>query len=495
MNKLQLLMPTHRKLRRWIGFLVMTFLLVVVSRLPAAADTAKHYSDLQFPTLGEVQVPKYTRYKLDNGMVVYLMEDHELPLVGGTALVRTGDRFEPPQKVGLGSITGQVMRTGGTTVHSGDELNQLLEQRAASVETGIGTTSGSANFSALSRDLDRVFDLFAEVIQKPAFAQDKLDFAKRQAAGQIARRNDDPNAIAGREFQKLIYGETSPYARTVEYATLGKISRDDLVAFYERSFHPETMILGIIGDFDSAKMRSLIQEKFGKWSPKSPPTKSILPSVSQAKQGGVFFVDQPQLTQSYVQIGHLGGQLNSPDYPALDVLNQVMNGFGGRLFNEVRSRQGLAYSVYSFWSPNFDYPGTFAAGGQTRSDATVPFIKSVRAEIDKLRTKPITPTELAFAKDQVLNSFVFKFQDPGQTLSRLMRYEYFGYPADFLFRYQQGVKTTKIEDVQRVAQKYLQPDKLVTLVVGSNAAIQPPLSNVSTNVTSLDITIPQPNQG
>lgn len=494
MNKLKLLIP-YRKIRRLLGFLVMTFLLVVVSRLPASADTAKHYTDLNFAPLAEVQIPKYTRYKLNNGMVVYLMEDHELPLVGGTALVRTGDRLEPADKIGLGAITGQVMRTGGTSVHSGDQLNQLLEQRAASVETGIGTTSGSASFSALSRDVDAVFDLFAEVIQKPAFAQDKLDFAKRQAAGQIARRNDDPNGIAGREFQKLIYGETSPYARTVEYATLSKISRDDLVAFYEQSFHPETMILGIIGDFESAKMRSLIEDKFGKWLPKTQPPKAIVPTAAQAKQGGVFFVNQPQLTQSYVQMGHLGGQLNSSDYANLDVLNQVMNGFGGRLFNEVRSRQGLAYSVYSFWSPNFDFPGTFSAGGQTRSDATVPFIKAVRAEIEKLRSKPITETELAFAKDQVLNSFVFKFQDPVQTLSRLMRYEYFGYPADFLFRYQQGVKATTIEDVQRVAQKYLQPDKLVTLVVGNNAAIQPPLSSVSSDVTSLDITIPQPNQG
>lgn len=493
MNKLQLLIP-YRKIRRWLGFLVMTFLLVVVSRLPAAADMAKHYTDLNFAPLAEVQIPKYTRYKLNNGMVVYLMEDHELPLVGGTALVRTGDRLEPADKIGLAGITGQVMRTGGTTVHSGDELNQLLEQRAASVETGIDTTSGSASFSALSRDLDTVFDLFAEVIQKPAFAQDKLDFAKRQAAGQIARRNDDPNGIAGREFQKLIYGESSPYARTVEYATLSKIDRDDLVAFYGQYFHPESMILGIIGDFESDKMRSLIEEKFGKWSPPNQPPKPIVPAASQAKQGGVFFINQPQLTQSYVQMGHLGGLLSSPDYAALDVLNQVMNGFGGRLFNEVRSRQGLAYSVYSFWSPNFDYPGVFLAGGQTRSDATVPFIKSVRAEIEKLRSKPITATELAFAKDQVLNSFVFKFQAPVQTLSRLMRYEYFGYPADFLFRYQQGVKATTIEDVQRVAQKYLQPEQLVTLVVGNNAAIQPPLSSVGAEVTSLDITIPPPGK-
>ena len=475
----------------WLGLLLVTILLVVMSHFPAIAATAKHYTELKFDPLPEIQLPKYTRYKLDNGMVVYLMEDHELPLVGGTALIRTGDRLEPADKVGLATLVGEVMRTGGTTEHTGDELNQLLEQRAASVETGIGETSGSASFSTLSEDLGMVFDLFASVIQKPAFAQDKLDLAKKQEAGQIARRNDDPNGIAGREFTKLIYGNDSPYARTVEYQTLNKISREDLVAFYKQYVHPENMILGIIGDFDSAKMRSLIQEKFGNWKPESKPPQPTVPSASQMKQGGIFFVNQPQLTQSYVQIGHIGGQLNSPDYPALDVLNEVLNGFGGRLFNEVRSRQGLAYSVYGFWSPRYDFPGTFSAGGQTRSDATVPFIKAVRAEIEKIRTTPVTPEELASAKDQVLNSFVFNFQDPGQTLSRLMRYEYYGYPEDFLFRYQRAVKATTIEDVQRVAKKYLQPDKLVTLVVGNASAIVPPLTSLSANVTSLDITIPE----
>lgn len=479
------------KFFRWLGLLMVTMLLVVVSHLPAIAAPPRHYTELEFPPLPEIQVPEYTRFKLNNGMVVYLMENHELPLVGGSTLIQTGNRLEPTDKVGLASLVGEVMRTGGTTKHTGDELNQLLEQRAASVETGIGTNSGSASFSALSEDLEFVFDLFAEVMQTPVFAQDKIELAKKQMAGQIARRNDDPNAIARREFQKLLYGNTSPYARTMEYETLNNISRDNMVAFYEQYFHPANIILGIVGDFDSTQMRSLIQEKFGNWKPASKPPKIEIPSASQAKQEGIFVVNQPQLTQSYVQLGHLGGKLNNPDYPALDVLNQVMNGFGGRLFNEVRSRQGLAYSVYGFWNPAFDYPGTFVAGGQTRSDGTVPFIQAILSEIEELRTTPITPTELAFAKDQILNSFVFNFQDPAQTLSRLMRYEYFNYPKDFLFEYLEGVKATSIEDVQRVAQKYLQPNQLVTLVVGNPAAIQPPLTNLSNNVTSLDITIPE----
>ncbi|NEO02460.1 MAG: insulinase family protein, partial [Moorea sp. SIO3I7] len=232
------------KYLKWIGLLVVTMLVVVlVSRLPAIADTPRHYDELDFDPLPAIQLPDYTRYQLDNGMVVYLMEDHELPLVSGTAMIRTGDRLEPADKIGLATMAGEVMRTGGTNQHSGNELNVLLEEKAASVETSIDTSSGSASFSALSEDLDLVFDLFAEVIQKPAFARAKLALAKQQLAGQIARRNDDPGDIASREFRKLIYGDTSPYARTIEYEHLDNISRNDLITFSQRYVYPENMIL------------------------------------------------------------------------------------------------------------------------------------------------------------------------------------------------------------------------------------------------------------
>ena len=139
-------------------------------------------------------------------------------------------------------------------------------------------------------------------------------------------------------------------------------------------------------------------------------------------------------------------------------MNGVLNGFGGRLHNEIRSRQGLAYSVYGVWQGGYDYPGVFVAGGQTRSDTTTQFIKSLKEEIERLRTQPITEAELNYAKDSILNSFVFKFQTPSQTLSRMMTYEYYGYPQDFIFDYQQGVKNTQIDDILKVAQEYLHPD-------------------------------------
>lgn len=471
---------------------VFAFVAVTFNFSPAATAAAKHYTDLKFAPLPEIKLPKYERFVLQNGLVVYLMEDHELPLVSGTAMVRAGSRWEPADKVGLAGFTGAVMRTGGTKQHSPDELNEMLEQRAASVEVNIGEVAGSASFESLTEDVDTVFGLFAEVLQEPVFAQEKLDLAKTQAKGGIARRNDDPDDIASREFRKLIYGKDSPYARMTEYATVDAIAREDLVQFHQKYFQPNNIILGMVGDFDSKKMRSLIQAKFGNWARNPKFTKPTVPEVSSANQGGVFLVNQPQLTQSSVLIGHLGGKFDNPDYAALDVLNDVLNGFGGRLFNEVRSRQGLAYSVYGYWSPRFDYPGMFIAGGQTRSDATVQFVKAVQAELKRVQTQPITAAELARAKESTLNSFVFNFQDPSQTLSRLMRYEYYGYPADFLFRYQKAVAATTVADVQRVAKQYLKPDNLVTLVVGNQTAIQPPLTQLAAQVTPIDVAIPSP---
>ncbi|GAB4147762.1 MAG: pitrilysin family protein [Cyanobacteria bacterium J069] len=461
---------------------------------PVRAAPALHYDQLTFPPLPPVQLPNYTQFELDNGLIVYLVEDHELPLVSGTASFRVGGRWEPADKVGLSGITGEVMRSGGTQIHPADDLNALLERRAAYVETGIGSAVGNASFYALSEDLSEVFGLFAEVIRQPAFAPDKLALVKSQRRGFIARRNDDPDDIARREFYKLIYGAQSPYARTTEYATLDSIQRDDVIAYHRTYFHPNNMLLGIVGDFDSAQMRSLIEAQFGDWQ-RNPeldnPEFDPLPPVAQAQSGGIFLIDQPQLTQSSVLIGHLGGQLTDPDYAPMTVLNDVLNGFGGRLVNEVRSRQGLAYVVYAYWSPQFDYPGLFVGGGQTRSDATVPFIQSLQSEIEKVRTTLVSEDELKQAKDSALNAFVFNFETPGQTLSRLLRYEYYGYPKDFIFQYQKQVEATTAADILRAAQTYLQPDKLVTLVVGNAAAIQPPLTTLGSTPQPIDITIPE----
>jgi zinc protease len=484
---------------RWLPLLLgvvslATVLVLGWSPAPASAVTAQHYTELEFPPLRDIQIPDYERYELPNGLVVYLMEDHELPLVTGSATFRTGERLVPGAQTGLGEITGDAMRLGGTTTYPADTLNLALEQRAASVETSVDVDSGAASFNTLTEDLTDVFTIFADVVRRPAFAPDRIDFLKNQYRGSIQRRNDNPDDIASREFRKLVYGDSSPYARTYEFSTIDNISRDDIQTFYQASVQPAQTILAIAGDFDPESMQRLIAEQFGDWqaAPDAPELPQI-PDATQA-QTGVFLVDQPQLTQSYVQIGHIAGQRNAPDYAEMAVLNEVLNGFGGRLFNEVRSSQGLAYVVYAFWAARYDYDGIFIGGGQTRSEATVPFIESVKNEIARIREEPVTAEELARAQDSVLNSFVFNFQSPEQTLSRLVRYEYYGYPQDFVFQFREAIANTTTAAIQTAAQQHLQPDDLVVLVVGNAADITPSLSTLTPDqtVTNVDITIPMP---
>ncbi|MEM9814884.1 MAG: pitrilysin family protein [Cyanobacteria bacterium P01_D01_bin.6] len=482
---------------RWLSLLLGVISLAIVLTLgwspaPASAVTAQHYTELEFPPLRDIQIPDFERYELSNGLVVYLMEDHELPLVTGSATFRTGERLVTAEQTGLGEIVGDAMRLGGTATYPADALNLALEQRAAAVETSIDVASGSASFNTLTEDLSDVFTIFADVVQRPAFAQDRIDFLKNRYRGAIQRRNDNPDDIASREFRKLVYGATSPYARTYEFSTIDNITREDIQAFYRASIRPEQTILAIAGDFDPAQMKDLIAEQFSRWQ--SAPDAPELPPIPTAEQtqAGVFFIDQPQLSQSYVQIGHLAGQRNAPDYVEMAVMNEVLNGFGGRLFNEVRSRQGLAYVVYAFWAARYDYDGIFIGGGQTSSDTTVPFIESVEQEIAAIRQTPVSAEELKRAQDSVLNSFVFNFQSPEQTLSRLVRYEYYDYPQDFVFQFREAVANTTAEAIQVAAQKHLKPEDLVILVVGNSADIDPALSTLTPDqtVTNVDITIP-----
>lgn len=477
------------KIWQWLGFTFITIAIVITTHHVAFADvTPSTYRDLQFPPLAEIKLPEYERYQLDNGMVIYLIEDHRLPLISGNAVIRTGSRFDPPSQVGLAELTGSLIRLGGTANYSPEQLNSILEQKAAAIESSIDETMGSVSFSSLSYDLDTIFPLFAEVIQSPAFDSQQLEVLKTQAKGAIARRNDDPGDIASREFKKLVYGDNNPYARTIEYNTLDNIQQSDIKNFHSKYVRPEGIILGIVGDFDSSQIKEKIAQYFGNWQGNSQvkPTFDTITS-KQENSKGIFIADQPQLTQSNILLGHLAGKLNDPNYPTLSVMNGVLNGFGGRLHNEIRSRQGLAYSVYGVWQGAYDYPGLFVAGGQTKTDTTTQFIKTMKEEIEKLRTQPITEAELNYAKDSILNSFVFKFQNPSQTLSRMMTYEYYDYPQNFIFDYQQGVKNTQIDDVLKVAQEYLHPDKIVTLVVGNEEEIKQELQTLGQNIKQVEI--------
>ena len=231
----------RRKQQMW-GLAVAA--LAASSLLAQGVRPAASYKDLKYPPLNKVKVPEPVRFELANGMKVFLVEDHELPTVGVSALVRGGSRWVPANKAGLASIAGSVMRTGGSVTRNGDALDEELDRMGASVETGMGRDSGGASVSVLKGDIDKGLAILADILQHPAFPQDKIELAKIAERDGISRRNDDPMGIARREFNRLVYGKDSPYARQTEYDTIASITRDDLVAFHKQFFQPENVILG-----------------------------------------------------------------------------------------------------------------------------------------------------------------------------------------------------------------------------------------------------------
>lgn len=471
-------------------FLILTILFAVAG---CTRQSARYYEQLEYPPLGDIKIPEIERVTLDNGMQLFLLEDHELPLVNARAVIRTGSMYEPADKIGLASITGTVMRTGGTAGMTGDEIDEKLEQIAARVGTGIGLNFGSAYMSVLKEDMDTGLSILADVLMNPAFSEDKIELAKIQHRSSIARRNDDMRSIAFREYEKLIYGPENPYARHTEYSTIDNITRDDLVAFHEKYYHPDNIMLAVWGDFDTDEMVEKIEAVFKDWK-KADFKPEPLPEVTYEFCSSVNVVNKEDVHQSSIMLGHIGGMMNDPDYFALVVMNEILGGgFTSRLFKNVRSRMGLTYSVYGRYGAAFDHPEAFYVGCQTKSESTVKAIRAMTDEVRKITESEVTDEELALAKEAYLNSFVFNFDSKGLIIRRLMTYEYFGYPSDFLQKTKDEIEKVTKADVLRVAKKHLQPEKMQVLVVGRAEDFDEPLS-VLGPVNEVDITIPSPQR-
>ena len=458
----------------------------------ASAAVIPSYKELKYPPLKPIQIPDVTTFTLSNGIRVYLLENHELPLVRGSALVRTGNLFDPPDKVGLAGITGTVMRSGGTKDQTGDQIDEQLENIAASVESSIDESFGQASFSCLKENTDEVLGVFHEILTAPGFRQDKIDLAKTETRSGISRRNDDPHGIVEREFSDIVYGKDTPYGWREEYATIDKISRDDIVQFYRRYFFPANVMLAVIGDFSAADMKAKLEKQFADWTVQQPPVPPFPPVKNQA-QPGIYLANKTDVTQTFLALGHLGGEFRDKDYPALEVMADILGGgFQSRLLQRVRTKLGYAYEISAFWGANYDHPGLFQMTCSTKSATTTDTIKVIEEEVEKMRTREVNAEELDSAKQTVANSFVFAFDTPSKTLNRMLRYDYYGYPRDFIHQYQRAIEAVTRADVLRVAREHIQPKDLTIVAVGNPQEFGKPLATLGLPVASIDLTIPEP---
>ncbi len=476
------MMTNHRRIDRLC--LALCFLVLLSGVYLCAQKSPK--DKFVFPELNPIKMPKIETVELKNGLKLFLVEDHDYPTIDLRAMVHGGSVFEPADKIGLAYITGQALRTGGTSSMTGDEIDEELETLAASISTSIGEASGFIGLSVLKEDIDRTLEILADILINPVFAEDKINLTKIQHRASIARRNDDIGQISNREFTKLIFGKDSPYARHPEYATIAAVTRDDVVSFYEKYFHPNNILMAAWGDFDSKDMAGKIKKALGGWKAAKvsiPP----MPEVDYEFRPTVNLIHKKDVNQSHILLGHIGGLLSNPDYPALSVMNSILS--FERMFKKIRTDEGLAYSVWGSYGAYYLAPGVFSCGAQTKSESTVYAIGLMIKELERMTREEVTDEELAKAKDEYLNSFVFNFSSRAQVVNRMMTYEFFGYPRDFMERIKKGVEKVTKKDVLRVARKYLKPDKVQILVVGKEEDFDESLSTLG-QVNVIDITIP-----
>jgi zinc protease len=426
----------------------------------------------------EFTPPDADRVVLKNGMVVYLLEDHELPLVSMTATIRTGSWLDPAEKIGLASLTGSIMRSGGGGGLSAERVDEDLEQFAGAVGISIGRLSGSASLDVLSKDLKRGLQIFAGLIRTPAFEPARVELAKLQTIEGIRRRQDNPGSIAGREFVKLLYGANHPSARESSIESITRITRDDLIAFHRKTIHPNGMMLGVTGDFDKSAILALLREVFGDWEKGEVPVLTIADvPQSQTPKPVVRFVNK-DTSQTHLRIGHLSIKEQDPDYVALAIANDILGGssFRSRLFNDVRTKRGLAYSVGSRLNSGVHDQGIWLMRAETKLPSTQEVTARFVANMERMRTELVTDSELAEAKEAYVNSFVFSFASSTAIVGRLMELEYDGLPKDFLQQLRARVVALTKEEILAAAKKHFNPERLTIVAVGSGEALPKLLS-------------------
>jgi predicted Zn-dependent peptidase len=440
----------------------------------------------------EWQVPKVgtdvERYEMPNGLIVYLKEDHKLPEFRISARIRCGSIYDTPEVDGISGLVGTVMRSGGTTNLPPDSLNNVLEFIAASIETGISSEAGSASLYCLAKDIKTGVELFADVLRNPAFDQDKLDLAKEQIRKSIKSRNDQPGPIVSREFERCLYGD-HPWGRVLEWKTISPLGREDLMAYHKRCFVPDRTMFGITGDFDSGKIKKLLEEHFGDWKPSGEPMPEA-PAVDMTFKPGVWFIEK-DVNQTNIRFGHLGIKQDNPDRYAISVMNFILGGgsFNSRMTSKVRSDEGLAYSVGSRYQTGEKDYGAFYAYTQTKSETTLKALNLMIAEVERIRDGEVSDDELALAKDSYINRYVFQFTSSDQIVSQLMSLEYDERPLDLLEVYLDNVRAVTKDDVHRVAREYLHPDKISYVVVGKKEELDGDLATLG-SVTEIELKDP-----
>lgn len=448
-------------------------------------QSSKRPEELTFQPL-EFSFPEVEKAQLDNGIRVYLRENHELPLVELTVMVEGGSIYDPAGKSGLSQLFAEVLKTGGSQSISAEDLEMELEAKAIGFSVATSSYCYELSLSIHKDDLERGLEILAELMERPGFAPERLELARQQMLEDLRRKNDDPGSIARRLLAQSA-NPGHPFGTFATEAEIKGLERADLVALHQRFFNPQNTWIAVSGDVGLDEIERLIAAKFGRWS-SAPGFVRDFPNLPQPPQGKILLVDK-QIPQTSILMGHRGVSKDNPDAMALRVANYILGGggFNSRLMREVRSNRGLAYSVYSYFQIGRHLPGLFVAGSETKSISTVEVVQIMRRLMQQIVDEPVSEAELELARNSLINSFVFAFENSHSVVSRRMRLDYYGYQPDYMETYREKIAAVTIADVERVAAQYLQPERLQVVLVGDSSRFAADLNELGLPVSEVDL--------
>ena len=459
-------------------FLILCLIFFLAAATSAPAQSQSQYlhltrpDSLTYPAL-QFKPPQAERLKLPNGMIIYILADHELPLVNIHAVMKAGAYFDPNGKEGLAELTGTLMRTGGTELMSGTKIDEELEALAIDINLAAQMENCTISFSSLKNNLDRGMEILSRIMRQPVFAEDKLLLARNLKMEELRRIGDDHQQFAFREFNRVLY-RGNPRGRLPSLTSVEKITRDDLQKFYQRYYNPDNIMVAITGDITKPETLALLEKYFGDWPKKGTPAEIQPPA--NGLQAALFYLAK-DVPQSVVITGRFAPAKKSADFYPFTVLDFILGsgGFRSRIFQEIRTNLGLAYSAGSFYRPKGDY-GVLGTYAMTKSSTTGKALSLLRSITARIKNEPIGAGELAWAKKSLNNSFIFSFRSTEQIAKQQLMLEFDQLPQDYLLTYQDRITRVSSEEVARVAGRYLLPEETVTLVMGQENDFDQPLA-------------------
>lgn len=458
----------------YITFLFISLLLTggVFAATNPAESPLPSPDKIKYPPL-QFNLPQAQRVVLENGIVLYIMEDHELPLISVNALIKTGSMYDPEGKEGVAQLTAYVMRTGGTAKLSSTEIDNRFDFIAASPSISMSMESASIDFYFLSKDLDQSLDLLSQILIQPAFEQNKFILARRLKIEDLRRLKDEPQSLAFREFNRLVY-RNNPRGRFASTESLSQIERNDLIKFHQQFFSPDKIMFSVTGDITKELAINKIKQYFGQWKTNFSATN--IPNLPQNINGGLYYINK-EIPQSTIICGELSVSKNNPVFYAFTILDFIIGsgGFPSRIFSAVRNNEGLAYSAGSFYRAKPDY-GIFGAYAFTKTASTFKTLNLINTVLTKAKSGTITNKEIEWAKKSINNGFIFSFLEPRQIALQQMKLEYDQLPEDYLLSYRDKIEKVKSQDINRVASTYLDENNRIFLILGDTKGFGTPLT-------------------